>query len=94
MDKALREILESLLLNSEVLGQELMRLERSELFRHTSQCFQLIERIRDTCTDNLRMLHTVERRLYTRDLRPPPDSEAGEADEPRGPCDNAAVYMM
>ncbi|MDE3037574.1 MAG: hypothetical protein KGJ21_03850 [Pseudomonadota bacterium] len=80
MDRCLRDILETLLLNSEVLGEEILRLGRTEQFSHSAQCFQLIDTIRDSCIESLKTLHTIERRLHARDLLPP--CEEGDASKP------------
>ncbi len=66
MDQRLQEVLESLLRNLEVLNEEVMRLGRTEQFKPTPLCFQLIERIRGSCTCSLQNVRTIERRMQAR----------------------------
>lgn len=63
MDQRLIHIIESLLLNVDTLNREIARQARSEQFTATSQCAQLVERIRGACTCTLQNLQTIERRF-------------------------------
>ena len=76
----LRDILAMLLRNGDVLGKEVLRLGRSEQFKHSEQCFTMIEQIRDHCNDTLALLSTIERRLYARDLLPPKEERENTAE--------------
>lgn len=64
MDHRLKTMLESLLMHVEVLNSEIDRLCRCEQFSPTTQSFQLLERIRGSCTTSLQTVRTVERALY------------------------------
>ena len=76
MDARLKGILESLLLNIEVLGDSLIRLSRSEQFTPTSQCFQLIEQIRGACLCSLQTARSIERNLHRRNGSSPAEEAA------------------
>lgn len=64
MNKQLTQILESMLQHSRVVNQEVQRLERTEQFHPTAQCFQLIESIREYAMCTLQTARSLERKLY------------------------------
>ncbi len=66
MDTRLLQVLDSLLINMEVLNGEVARLLRNEQLTPGGKSLQMIERIRGECTASLQNLRTVERQIYKR----------------------------
>ncbi len=64
MDHKLRIILNSLLTTIGVLDTELSRIARCDLVRPDREGFELLERVRDICTDTLQNVDTIERKLH------------------------------
>lgn len=63
MDPKLKIILNSLLTTVSVLDTELDRIARCDLMKPTPECLELLERVRDICTDTLRNAESIERKL-------------------------------
>jgi hypothetical protein len=60
MDPRLYSILNSLLMNIDVLDGQLMSLLRSEQFRANDECIYLINRIRECCGTTLQCVTSLE----------------------------------
>lgn len=73
MDKRLHGILNSLLLNIDVLDGQILSLLRSEQFRPQEDHAQLINRIRESCSTTLQCVDSLERAARANAFVIPPD---------------------
>ena len=72
MDNRIEEIIKSLLCNIETLDSTLMRISRSDVFTPDTQCFGLLEQIRDSCISTLQVTRAIEHKLQSAAFIIPP----------------------